>query len=91
MSKPHNYYWSDDMKRTILEMKELSLKTGNDNFGCNHPPLLNVPLKNIVPDELHLMLRVTGIYVMCITFSVTISITHRLYLYTRKRGVRCRQ
>ena len=61
MSKPHNYYWSDDMKRTTQEIKELSLKTGNNKFGCNHPPLLSVPLRNVVPDELHLMLRVTGI------------------------------
>jgi hypothetical protein len=61
MSKPVDFYWSDDMRRSIQEIKNLSLKSGNEKFGCNHPPLLNIPLQNIVPDELHLMLRITGI------------------------------
>jgi hypothetical protein len=55
MSKPADFYWSDDMRRSIQEIKNLSLKSGNEKFGCNHP------LQNIVPDELHLMLRITGI------------------------------
>ena len=60
MTKPADFYYSDHMTRTIQEIRNLSLKPGNDKFGCIHPPLLNVPLQNIVPDELHLMLRVTG-------------------------------
>ena len=31
-----------------------------NSFSCEHKPLLNVPLCNIVLDELHLMFRVTG-------------------------------
>jgi hypothetical protein len=46
------------MARTIEEIREFSLKTGNDKFG--YPPTLNVPVENIVSDELHLMLRITG-------------------------------
>jgi hypothetical protein len=32
-----------------------------NQFCCKHMPLLNVPLCNIVLDELHLLLRVTDI------------------------------
>jgi hypothetical protein len=45
MSKPADFYWSDDMRRSIQEIKNLSLKSGNEKFGCNHP------LQNIVPSN----------------------------------------
>ena len=32
----------------------------NEQFSCVHPPLLNIPLENVVLDEMHLMLRITG-------------------------------
>ena len=35
-----------------------SLKTGTEP-GSIHPPLLDLPLHNIIPDELHLLLRIT--------------------------------
>ncbi|CAH3172702.1 unnamed protein product [Porites lobata] len=55
MTKPMNHYWENG-KRTIDEMKRCSLK---QQFCCEHPPLLDIPLENVVLDELHLMLRVT--------------------------------
>ena len=33
----------------------------NQKLSCVHKPLLEIPLENVVLDELHLMLRVTGI------------------------------
>lgn len=57
MSKPIDFYWEEDMKRTLQDIKECALK---QSFSCEHHPLLNIPLENIVLDELHLMLRVTG-------------------------------
>lgn len=30
-----------------------------DNFGCVNEPLINIPLTNVIPDELHLLLRIT--------------------------------
>lgn len=59
MSKPEEFYWSDGQARTLEEMKEMAHKTSN-NFGCINPPLLNIPLENIRVDELHLLLRITG-------------------------------
>ena len=35
-----------------------ALKTGNEP-GQIHPPLLDLSLHNIIPDELHLLLRIT--------------------------------
>ena len=35
-----------------------SLKNGTEP-GSVHPPLLHLPLKNIIPDELYLLLRIT--------------------------------
>jgi len=30
-----------------------------DNFGCVNKPLINIPLTNIIPGELHLLLQIT--------------------------------
>lgn len=61
MSKAKDFYWSNDMVRTIQEIQEYSLQTSGEIFGCIHPPLIRITLCNIVPDALHLMLRITGI------------------------------
>ncbi len=61
MSKPKDFYWSEEFQRTIQEMQELSMKTNGEKYGFIHPPLIRICLRNIVPDELHLFLRVTGI------------------------------
>ena len=31
----------------------------NNNFGCINEPLINISLTNVIPDELHLLLRIT--------------------------------
>lgn len=51
MDVPYAYYESSQMKR----------KLGPDwhkQPGCQHQPLFNIPLDQIIIDELHLMLRV---------------------------------
>ena len=53
------FYHEVDQKRTLEEMKHMCQKK-NDNFGCIHPPpLINIDLDHVVPDELHLLLRIT--------------------------------
>ena len=49
--KPINYYNEEPMRRTLEEIKRLC--HSRDNFGCIHDPLLNIPLTNVIPDELH--------------------------------------
>lgn len=58
MSKAEKYYSEKPMARTL---EEIRICARNQSYSCAHPPLLNVPLDNIVLDELHLMLRITGI------------------------------
>lgn len=57
MSKPQDYYWSDHIVRTLHDVKECVKKK---QYSCAHQPLLDISLENVVLDELHLMLRVTG-------------------------------
>ena len=56
-SKPIHHYNKEPMRRTLEEIKTLC--SSKDNFGCIHEPLLNIPLTHVIPDELHLLLRIT--------------------------------
>ena len=60
MSKDENYYSSEKMKRTLHGMKILHSKKSND-FGCIHPPLLNIDLNHVVVDKLHLLMRIVDV------------------------------
>ena len=57
MSKSKDNYWMVNIKRTLEDIRQCCLK---QEFSCQRPPLLDIPLDNIVLDELHLKLRVTG-------------------------------
>ena len=59
MSKPEHYYCQPPMCRTLSDIKKCASK---QELSCVHQPLVDIPLENVVLDELHLMLRVTGIY-----------------------------
>ena len=58
MTKSEDFYDMENITRTLDNIRECCL---NQTFSCERPPLLNIPLENIVLDELHLMLRITGI------------------------------
>lgn len=57
MSKPEKYYNEKPMARTLDEIRKCVL---DQKMSCVHQPLINIQLENIIIDELHLMLRVTG-------------------------------
>ena len=57
MSKPEKHYSSEEYARSLTKIRKWVLKK---EYSCDHPPLLDVSLENVVLDELHLMLRVTG-------------------------------
>ena len=57
MSKEQNFYWREGITRKNDDMRSDAAKRA---FSCEHRPLLNIQLENVVLDELHLMLRVTG-------------------------------
>lgn len=57
MSKPMSFYNEKPHKRTIESIRKLW--KSDENFGCIHEPLLDIPVENVIPDELHLLLRIT--------------------------------
>ena len=57
-TKLSHYYNQQPLQRTLKEIKELCKCKGN-NYGCINEPLLNIPLTNVITDELHLLLRIT--------------------------------
>ena len=60
MTKDEMFYYSENMRRTLEEIRCLCLKKKH-NFGCISPPLLDIELGNVRVDELHLLLRITGL------------------------------
>ena len=57
-SKPLNYYNEGTQQRNLADLKKLC-QTKGEKFGCIYPPLIDIELDHVVPDELHLFLRVT--------------------------------
>lgn len=53
-----DYYHSDEIARNILELKMNSTK---NVFGSKFKPLINIEPHRIIPDELHLLLRISDI------------------------------
>ena len=56
-----NYYCSSELKRTLKDLKESCTKHSKENFCCINPPLLNIELDHVLPDELHLLLRIMDV------------------------------
>ena len=57
MSKPKNYHCQMSMARTLAKIKSSAIEK---KLSCVEQPLLDIQLENVVPDELHFMLRLTG-------------------------------
>ena len=51
-SKLSDYYNKAPFKRDLQEIKRLC-QCSKDNYGCINEPLLNIPLDNVIADELH--------------------------------------
>lgn len=62
LSVPWDFYHQSDMKRTIDEMLTICSVLKNE-FGCKHKPLLKLRVDHFIPDELHLMLRITDVLI----------------------------
>ena len=48
------------LSRSLQEIQDMC-KRSKENFCCDKQPFFNIGLDHIVPDELHLLLRVTDI------------------------------
>ena len=63
LSKPEDYYHHVDRRRTLDNNCCMADKSSG-NYGCIRKPLLNIPIANVRIDELHLLLRITGWYLV---------------------------
>ena len=55
--------WTQDEKRTIKEIEE-TIKSGTKlNYGCINMPLISLELDHVIPDELHMLLRITDVLI----------------------------
>ena len=60
-------YWVENEFRSLQDIRECAMK---NQFSCQHKPLLHIKLENVVLDELHLMLRITGIIIfLCLYYA----------------------
>lgn len=55
LDRPWDYYHSQEMSRTVENLRQGSAKK---HFGSKFAPLLDIEPCNIIPDELHLLLRI---------------------------------
>ena len=60
MSFPWDFYHREENARSVDSMKDLS-KNNRREFGCQNRPLLDLQIDHYLPDELHLMLRITDV------------------------------
>ena len=60
MSKENTYYSTSPMVHTLSEVMEY-VNNGKKEYGCVCEPLLNIPIDHVIPDELHLLLRITDV------------------------------
>ena len=62
MSYDLQHYHLLELKRTLEELHKCAGKT-TKNYCCIHPPLLDIELDHVVPDELHLLLRIMDVLI----------------------------
>ena len=60
MDLHYTYYNELPLSRSLQEIQDMC-KRSNDNFCCDKQALFNIGLDHIVPDELHLLLRLIDI------------------------------
>ena len=60
MSIEETYYSTSPMSLTLSEVIKYA-RNGKKEYCCVCKPLLNVPLDHVIPDELHLVLRITDV------------------------------
>ena len=61
ISLPWDFYLSQNIVRSVDEMKSSQSTSAKANFGSKKAPLLNIETDHYIPDELHLLLRVMDI------------------------------
>lgn len=58
ISKDADHYESDQLRRTL---KRMTSDSATNKFGSKHEPLIQIEPNRIVPDELHLLMRISDV------------------------------
>ena len=57
-----NWSFSDTCAWTVETITACSCKIKkSERLGCKHPPLFTIPIDHVIPDNLHLYLRITDV------------------------------
>lgn len=70
-----------------VKLRKLSDLKGDGKFCCDKVPLLQIALDHIIPDELHLMLRVTDVMIEALIHTVVAFDIHQHYEAGCRRNV----
>lgn len=57
--------------RSISEIKHIVSSNATPNYGCIKMPLLELDLDHVIPDELHMLLRVTDVLIQNLVNAAT--------------------
>ena len=68
---------SDDPEVKLRKLEDLK---GDGNFSCENLSLLYIELDHVIPDELHLMLRITDVLIAAAINTVTEYDNHQHYI-----------
>lgn len=63
MSKPWDFYHLTGNVRTINEIKDIYNCAQKTSYGVKHLPLLSIEPVNVIPDELHLFMRIFDVLI----------------------------
>jgi hypothetical protein len=87
MYKYKNVYWSKEIARTNQEMKLFCSKS-KSNFGCIHPPLLNIELSLVVIDQLHLLMRICDVLLRNV-IKDSVNLDHKNSIWKKTQTKHC--
>ena len=73
----------DDPEVKLRKLEDLK---ADGNFSCKNLPLLHIELDNVIPDELHLILRVTDVLIEAAINTVTAYDHHQHHI---QQSARC--
>jgi hypothetical protein len=57
------YYSCSKLKRTLEDLKKSATKSSKESYCSVKTPLLNIELDHVIPDELHLLLRIMDVLI----------------------------
>ena len=58
---PLDHYHTNELRRSVSEIRTLAASASKQKYGVKHAPLLEIEVDHFVPDELHLFMRIMDV------------------------------